>query len=536
MGNQQLYTALWTFMICINHVSGKYRSVSVNNVDVCRVNKRSLGSLLTTSSNEIEIGEGAAILELKNPSKRLQSNYRNKLKECEIRIKAPEHFGIISYVEEMNMRLSSKDKDCIDYIQFGQNDMVPFYTMKKSKKMCGKKNGKTKASEGFFYDDPKGNLLIWIGLGGRGRGPDWNEISEVSLTLVVTAYKKRCSSKNRTVLTKDSYQEYGGIGGKFKECGDYSDECILKDYFCDRRFNCPLTSHQPNVTNDELSCNYKKLGLEDTTLSPDQGDDELGITFGNLNLISLTLIIICLLCVPLILCLAVLQIRKIYSTRRGCCNCFGRSLSERNSCELPEGGPQSLVQLSSQRQRHLNDTEQNVYLPLTTFLDQPISQENSNANEIRENDSSNNYSRVARRPTTTDFPEEPPPAYNDLFPDNFQRLDESPNPFTETTTLTEHRVTVNDGSVANHHVDSGAVGPFVVGQQDSINNMNEEALANNQGEEDLRTDGHPTIYNDSFSMHLGISSGTDVLDSRQKDKTIVNQPTEASVDNNSDTS
>ena len=210
-------------MICINHVSGKYRSVSVNNVDVCRVNKRSLGknitiqkrlflsdvltlnlkchanlilpikyfigSLLTTSSNEIEIGEGAAILELKNPSKRLQSNYRNKLKECEIRIKAPEHFGIISYVEEMNMRLSSKDKDCIDYIQFGQNDMVPFYTMKKSKKMCGKKNGKTKASEGFFYDDPKGNLLIWIGLGGRGRGPDWNEISEVSLTLVVTAYK-----------------------------------------------------------------------------------------------------------------------------------------------------------------------------------------------------------------------------------------------------------------------------------------------------------------------------------------------------------
>ena len=211
-------------------------------------------------------------------------------------------------------------------------------------------------------------------------------------------------------------------------------------------------------------------------------------------------------------------------------------MSERNSCELPEGGPQSLVQLSSQRQRHLNDTEQNVYLPLTTFLDQPISQENSNANEIRENDPSNNYSRVARRPTTTDFPEEPPPAYNDLFPDNFQRLDESPNPFTETTTLTEHRVTVNDGSVANHHVDSGAVGPFVVGQQDSINNMNEEALANNQGEEDLRTDGHPTIYNDSFSMHLGISSGTDVLDSRQKDKTIVNQPTEASVDNNSDTS
>ena len=88
---------------------------------------------------------------------------------------------------------------------------------------------------------------------------------------------------------------------------------------------------------------------------------------------------------------------------RICCDCFGRSLSERSSCELPEGGPQSLVQLSSQRQRHANDTEQNVYLPLTTFLDQPMQQE-----------SRDNSHRL-----TSDLPEEPPPAYNDLFPEGY---------------------------------------------------------------------------------------------------------------------
>ena len=148
-----------------------------------------LGNILSSPSDGIEIGEGAAIFELKNPSKRLQSSYRNKLKECEIKVKAPEGYGIIAYVEEMNMRLSRKDKDCIDFIQFGQEDIVPFYTFKKSQRMCGVKNGKFNASEGFFYDDPKGNLLIWIGLGGRGRTSYWNEISEVRLTLVTTAYQ-----------------------------------------------------------------------------------------------------------------------------------------------------------------------------------------------------------------------------------------------------------------------------------------------------------------------------------------------------------
>ena len=103
-------------------------------------------------------------------------------------------------------------------------------------------------------------------------------------------------------------------------------------------------------------------------------------------------------------------------------------MSERTSCELPEGGPQSLVQLSSQRQRRPNDSEQNVYLPLTTFLDQPISPPATfaaNENSQLYIPATNENSTRQVRQFTPDFPEEPPPAYNDLFPDGFQQLNES---------------------------------------------------------------------------------------------------------------
>jgi len=315
------------------------------------------------------------------------------------------------------MRLSRKDGGCIDYIQFGKDDNIPWYTLEKSKKICGVKDGKTNSSRGVFFEEEDGNLLIWIALGGRRSTSHWNGISEVSLTLVVTAYQK-CK----------------GNDGKRRKCGN-TDACILQDYFCDRRFNCPpdkFTSIDIGVdkhrTFDERGCNYQNLGLEDTTMSPDDLSNDGSGAFGDLNLVSLTLIIICLLCVPLILCLAVLQIRKVYSTNRSCCHCFGSNMSERTSCELPEGGPQSLVQLSSQRQRRPNDSEQNVYLPLTTFLDQPISPPATFAtNESSQPDvliTNENSSRQVRQ-FTPDFPEEPPPAYNDLFPEGFQQLNES---------------------------------------------------------------------------------------------------------------
>lgn len=124
-------------------------------------------------------------------------------------------------------------------------------------------------------------------------------------------------------------------------------------------------------------------------------------------------------------------------------------MSERTSCELPEGGPQSLVQLSSQRQRRPNDSEQNVYLPLTTFLDQPISPPTTfaaNENSQLDIPATNENSTRQVRQFTPDFPEEPPPAYNDLFPDGFQQLNESQELATADTSSNALQRSTNEGS------------------------------------------------------------------------------------------
>ena len=123
-------------------------------------------------------------------------------------------------------------------------------------------------------------------------------------------------------------------------------------------------------------------------------------------------------------------------------------MSERTSCELPEGGPQSLVQLSSQRQRRPNDSEQNVYLPLTTFLDQPISAPaNTATNVVSQPDilATNDNSSRQPRQFTPDFPEEPPPAYNDLFPEGFQQLNESQDIASTEAASNSHRLLSNEG-------------------------------------------------------------------------------------------
>ena len=134
----------------------------------------------------------------------------------------------------------------------------------------------------------------------------------MEIYILLLIFKKQCAAKAGLSL---GYLDSRSITSKSRKCGQLSnDVCILKDYFCDRRFNCPRSSPSQYLTNDELDCNYDRT----TTLPPgnDVFEDGLGITFGNLNLLSWTLIIICIFCVPLILCLAVLRFRKMYSTSR----------------------------------------------------------------------------------------------------------------------------------------------------------------------------------------------------------------------------
>ena len=75
-------------------------------------------------------------------------------------------------------------KSCEDYVEFGEEDVIPFITMKRSGRMCGKQAGES------LYDDPGGQLLIWLGLG------EVVPSDLPKLTLVITPYSKKPDHRN----------------------------------------------------------------------------------------------------------------------------------------------------------------------------------------------------------------------------------------------------------------------------------------------------------------------------------------------------
>ena len=96
-------------------------------------------------------------------------------------------FIVQVYVEEMHLRMDTRpgvveENSCIDYVQFGRDDLIPFFTLSKSEKLCGNRTG-------FVYDEPGGKLLVWL-KPGPGRPNNYRETVENDrLTVVVTAYK-----------------------------------------------------------------------------------------------------------------------------------------------------------------------------------------------------------------------------------------------------------------------------------------------------------------------------------------------------------
>ena len=247
--------------------ASNYRHFHVDNADICNT-----GKLL--KSKTLQLGTGAALLELRQPSQAFQPNYRNKAKVCEIHVRAPENHGLLVYIEEMNLRKDRRDGACVDYVQFGQDDRIPFVTFEKSGRLCGYRDGRLKSyvgpvgrsnvdfpEGGYAYDDPYGNLLVWVNVGGRRQTTNWPQISVVNLTLVVTSYQKNCKRPKPN----------------FRHCGDRS-KCVLKNYFCDRHINCGTDV----IPADEEGCLYDGPGgLEHTTLSPgDRGGGSSGSGVG----------------------------------------------------------------------------------------------------------------------------------------------------------------------------------------------------------------------------------------------------------------
>lgn len=367
-------------LILLQLTRGNYRHYHFENTDIC-------SEANDANSRILNIGTGAAIFQLDSPLK-FQPDYHNKVRRCEVHLKAPQHFGIMVSIEQMHLRQNSKDKSCVDYVQFGRDDIIPFVTISHSDRICGEASRET----GEKYDDPSGSLLIWLNLSGRRKTSYWPEISIVNLTLVVTAYQKDCGVKGAPVTTG------------FMNCGDRK-KCIYQKYKCDRHYNC-ATDHG-TVPGDEQDCpNEKSLGGAGNSSLSNEGN-KIG-DFGGpaLNWISWSLILVSGGLMTLLFLLLCLRLKR----RRRCCGC---PLSPTTSCEFPDQPViHSLADLSSQR--HLHTTEQNIYLPLTTFLEQPIII--NNANQSAGPQETYLIGAEVLVEGGGDFPEEPPPAYSELFP------------------------------------------------------------------------------------------------------------------------
>ena len=90
------------------------------------------------------------------------------------------------YVEDMYLRRESPPgpPKCLDYIQFGIDDRIPFVTVNKSGRKCGNETG-------FTYDEPDGNLLIWLAMGPTYPSKSRESVKLSRLSVIVTAYLKK---------------------------------------------------------------------------------------------------------------------------------------------------------------------------------------------------------------------------------------------------------------------------------------------------------------------------------------------------------
>ncbi len=345
------------FLLAVT-VSADYRHFHLDNADICN----------SESSKPLDIGSGAVILQLDSPSRSFQPSYK-KSKQCEVRIKAPGDppHGLLAYVEQMNLRRSSHDGRCVDYVQFGQHDRIPLITLKKSDQFCGARDGRRYVANGISYDDPYGNLLVWVSVGGRRSTQSWQDISVVNLTLVITAYLKDCERSPKSA--------------GFRRCGDRK-SCIYGNYFCDGHFNCL----NDKIPLDEDGCVYENEKVEGSTTQGPGGErgGDAGIG-ADLNSITKTVVILCVTLVVLLL--LILWVRHHRNKEDAVASMARATSTAVGGGVQPQ--PLSLDELNNQR--HLQETDPNVYLPLTTRPQPP---------------------RHPQPPT-----DEPPPAYADLFPE-----------------------------------------------------------------------------------------------------------------------
>jgi len=329
-------------------VAGNYRKFGFHNHDLCSKDEK---------GRSLQLGAGAALLTLDSSNPSMQNS------KCSVKIEADEGFGLMVYIEDMHLRTRSETgragkNRCFDFVQFGRDDLVPFFTLFKSEELCGNQTG-------FHYDEPGGKLLVWLNLGHSRLETQDN----IRLTVVVTAYKH-----GRTEDTTN-----------FRLCSK-GDRLIRKEYFCDWRINCALDA-KPGDERPEI-CRHAR-----GSSSPGSPyEDQPGDWRPPLNLVSITLVLVSGVVLLVLVLLLVARMRRSGWWCRG---------GAGDECELPE---RSAAVPGGDTSRPSNSERSDIYLPLRMYL------------EPRQD--SGLPTNRAGRGTTPDA--EPPPAYHDLFPTGFK--------------------------------------------------------------------------------------------------------------------
>jgi len=294
------------------------------------------------------------------------------------------------HAEQFRLRTKTgPDGDCHDYIEFGREDNIPFWTSERSGKKCG-------VQSNVHYDDPDGQMLIWLELGPAQ--PPGN----LSLSLVITPYKKEPQ------LRGSGYCECSGPWqghGKLLQ----AEQWIRCQYFCDGRVNCALDSLPADEA--DISCQEKEDALHPRTggglisggTIREKENAEGGLTrrkekgeHSGISELSIgSIIVLALLGLSLIACGILCTLKRCGPPTQG------PSIVDNPNCPEQALSMVELVRLPPQ-------TEENIYCPgpfqaTTTILP----------------------------PSVSPSQEAPPPSYNDIFPPDYVpphlQQQESPN-------------------------------------------------------------------------------------------------------------
>jgi len=381
------------YLASLCSVASSYRHLRFTNTDVCDT----IGS-----TKEILLGDGALVLSLNanNDSFRRSQDHNDSL-FCHVKVKTREEYGLMVFVEDLYLRshtINGSFGDCLDYLEFGKDDFIPLVTLERSEKLCQNQSG-------FHFDEPKGNLLIWLKLGPYSPTAQHPEsLRDTAVSLIITPYLKRRPNVPKSQMRRCAKGNW-----------------IQTRYFCDGRVNCALdpqglwTDEAPQSCATTQAPKPKVRPTRPTVITTTPAED---LATG-LDLSLGTIVLVSILSLSLIACIIVVTLKH--------CGLLGGPNSEPEDSGCPDQalGMLELSRTPARAQENTYVAHQGRPATRTSPLrhnratNQPTASRTPAASS-RATGISSGSSTIAppKEPIlSSPNPEEaPPPSYNEIFP------------------------------------------------------------------------------------------------------------------------